>query len=298
MLILAFDTTSENGGAGIFRDSQCLASAAAAEYVTPTERAAGSMNYSVVLFQMVDHLLAQPGLKLRDIELFAVANGPGSFTGIRVGLAAALAWTQAFGRLLCGVSVLEAMVEEEHPETEWALPIADARRGEFFAAVFRPPRLGDRRSATGHPVLRDEAESQFPLRGVGEPAGSRFPVPGVGEGFLFKQEALEGLLSILGASGAVTCVARGHDIRAQALLAEMAVQEPRRSLENGVPAVLEREAGSRGAPGCVRRRTVSGTLVSAIARLALRAHAEGRLQSTVDAFYIRRPDAETRWQDD
>src|SRR2546429_3523592 len=127
MLVLAFDTTSEHGGAAIYRDLERLACA----------RNLGSANYSVTLFQMVEGLLAQLNLGLRDIELFAVATGPGCFTGIRVGLAAAQGWAQACGRPVRGVSVLEAMVEEARPEAVWAAPVLDARRGEFFVGLFR-----------------------------------------------------------------------------------------------------------------------------------------------------------------
>src|SRR5437762_3760123 len=127
MLVLAFDTTSGHGGAAIYRDLERLACA----------RNLGSANYSVTLFQMVEGLLAQLNLGLRDVELFAVATGPGSFTGIRVGLAAAQGWAQAFGRPVQGVSVLEAMVEEARPEAVWAAPVLDARRGEFFVGLFR-----------------------------------------------------------------------------------------------------------------------------------------------------------------
>src|SRR5579875_627579 len=75
MLILAFDTTSEWGGAGIFRDKECLGSAAHN----------GPANYSVSLFQEVERLLKESGRNLEQIDLFAAAKGPGSFTGIRVG---------------------------------------------------------------------------------------------------------------------------------------------------------------------------------------------------------------------
>src|SRR5208282_3239433 len=110
MLILAFDTTSEKGGVGIFRDAECLVS-------VPNEGPAN--RYSVTLFEMVEQALAQARLELREIELFAAANGPGSFTGIRVGLAAARAWGKAFDRKVRGVSVLEALINKACPGPDW-----------------------------------------------------------------------------------------------------------------------------------------------------------------------------------
>ncbi|HET7840321.1 MAG TPA: tRNA (adenosine(37)-N6)-threonylcarbamoyltransferase complex dimerization subunit type 1 TsaB [Terriglobia bacterium] len=133
MLTLAFDTTGEHGGAGLFRDGQCLGA------IENTERA----NYSVFLFEMVERLLAEAGTQISEVELFAVANGPGSFTGIRVGVAAAQGWATAFGRPVCGVSVLAAMAAQARIETEWAASIIDAHRGELYAGLFR------RRQAAG-----------------------------------------------------------------------------------------------------------------------------------------------------
>lgn len=130
MLLLAFDTTSENGGAGIYRDHECLAS---------TTNQGPANFYSVTLFQMVEQLLRQANLTLRDLELFAVANGPGSFTGIRVGLAAAQGWANALNRPVKGISVLEAMLDQAQPKTECAIPVLDARRGEFYLGLFRRP---------------------------------------------------------------------------------------------------------------------------------------------------------------
>lgn len=127
VLILSFDTTSEYGGVAIHRDRDCLA----------IQAAPVTGSYSIALFEIVDHLLSETRLRLRDIDLFAVANGPGAFTGIRVGLAAALAWGNALGRPVRGVSVLAALVEKGRPTTRRAVPILDARRGEFYAGSFR-----------------------------------------------------------------------------------------------------------------------------------------------------------------
>ncbi len=121
MLVLAFDTTSERGGAAIYRDSEPLAAVLNEE----------KPNYSVTLFQMVERLLERTRLSLQDMELFAVANGPGSFTGIRVGLAAAQAWSKATGRPARGVSVLEALVTEARAHG-LAEVLALTRKPTFF----------------------------------------------------------------------------------------------------------------------------------------------------------------------
>ena len=242
MLILVFDTTSEAGGAAIFQGEECLASVA-------NDGPANA--YSITLFQMVDRLVSEARAKapaqfesLADIELFAVTNGPGSFTGIRVGLAAAQGWAKAFGRPVRGVSVLEAMVEEGQPETELAIPILNARRGEFFLQAFRRVAEGD---------------------------VTRFSPSGVG--VVLKPEGVNRFVAEWASRGeSATCLVREHDCAAMGL---------RESL-----------------PVDLAWGKVQGTLLRAVARLALSAASRGELASPadLDAYYIRRSDAELNWK--
>ncbi len=238
MLILAFDTTSEHGGVAIYRGQDCRAS---------TLNQGPANYYSVTLFEMLDRMLGQAKVALRDIELFAVANGPGSFTGIRVGLAAAKAWAEAFRRPVKAVSVLEAIVEEARPEGDWAVPILDARRGEFFVGLFRR--------------LRQDSKDRFVADG---------------QGMVLKPSDLGSFLedrALGGRAGAtVTCLVREQDPVAQALCKSLSTD--------------------------LRWQSVPGSLLGAVARLAVQACQEGRLQTPaeLDAYYIRRPDAELNWR--
>ncbi len=188
MLILAFDTTSERGGAAIFRDRACLASLANQ----------GPPNYySVTLFQIVEQLLRQTDLSLPDIDLFAVVNGPGSFTGIRVGLAAAQGWATVLRRPVKGISALECMVEEARPAGDWVVPLVDARRGEFYLGLFRPKPAGPGKAFTaqGHDhVLKPDAVIRFFEE-------------------LSRKQSLR---------SQITCVVRDHDQPALALTAQLA----------------------------------------------------------------------------
>lgn len=134
MIVLAIDTTSQEGGAGVFRDATALA-------IEPNTSPANS--YSVTLFDLAERAVRKAGISWKDIDLFAASNGPGSFTGIRVGLAAAQAWARAFGRPAIGVSNLRAMAQAACPDAEWAAPIIDARRGEFYLGRFPHPSAVD-----------------------------------------------------------------------------------------------------------------------------------------------------------
>jgi tRNA threonylcarbamoyl adenosine modification protein YeaZ len=240
MLILAFDTTSEIGGAGIFRDAECRA-------WVPNDGPAN--RYSVTLFEMVDRALKLARLELREIELYAAANGPGSFTGIRVGLAAALAWAKAFDRRVRGVSVLEAMVGKVPLTSDWVFPILDGRRGEFFLGSFRRI-LANGLSVTPHGY---------------EPADG---------GWVLKPEALRTFVVDRIADGrSATCLVRAHDQAAIDLRASL--------------------------PASLNWQQVEGALVDSIAGIALREGQSGRpyVDANLDAYYIRRPDAEVNWKD-
>jgi tRNA threonylcarbamoyladenosine biosynthesis protein TsaB len=240
MLILALDTTSEKGGVGIFRDAECLAS-------VPNQGPANQ--YSITLFELVEQALAQAHLELREIDLYAVAHGPGSFTGIRVGLAAARAWGKAFERRVRGVSVLEAMVNKACLTTDWAFPILDARRGEFFLGAFR----------------RKPSELPSAVRQDYEPVDS---------GWVLKPESLRAFVEARLASGAsATCLVRAHDQAAGDLRASL--------------------------PSALNWQQVEGVLVDSIADLARKEEQSSRPcpDAKLDAYYIRRPDAEINWKD-
>jgi tRNA threonylcarbamoyl adenosine modification protein YeaZ len=255
VLVLAFDTTSERGGVAIYRDLECLAS-------TSNQ---GSASYSVTLFQMVDRVLAPFKLSLRDIELFAVATGPGSFTGIRTGVAAAQGWAQALGRPACGVSVLEAMVEEARPEADWVVPILDARRGEFFLGVFPRGRANQAPGSLrpGSPDRPAHPAGSWDYATPVEPDGPSHPAQP--PGLVLRRDSLRQFLEELTGGEhqreAICCVVRAHDSASQELRALL--------------------------PGRVRWQGVQGVLAGAVARLALLAHREGRLQSAaeLDAYY-------------
>ena len=218
MLILAIDTTSENGGVGLYANLDCLASV----------RNTGSTGFSVTLFQMVDQALKEGGAKLgkhpiplRDVDLFAAATGPGSFTGIRTGLAAVQGWATALGRPVVGVTILAAMAQEAQPPTEWTASIMDARRDEFYLALFR--------------------------RNIAE--GGNFFNP-AGEGMvLARGEVRKFLEEHLSLGKSVTCIGRDHDLAAQALRAELPDSTPWQTVHGflvGTIAQLGLEAHRRG----------------------------------------------------
>jgi tRNA threonylcarbamoyladenosine biosynthesis protein TsaB len=130
MLTLAVDTSTRAGSLAILRDRSVLRSVA----TCPSEPHASA------LFAELDRLLAELGLQTRDFDLFAAAGGPGSFTGLRVGLTAVKAFAEAFARPVTAVSTMEAIaVQAVTPAAPSGVifgPTLDARRGQVFGGIY------------------------------------------------------------------------------------------------------------------------------------------------------------------
>lgn len=119
-------------------------------------------NHSLELLPGLDQLLGQKGLSLGDMDAFAVTVGPGSFTGLRIGLATAKAWCQALDKPLISVSSLDAMAATA-TDSGYAAPVFDARRNEFYTALYR-----DGRRLTADRAI-SPAELTAELQKLGEP---------------------------------------------------------------------------------------------------------------------------------
>ena len=127
MLILALDTCDARGGVALLRDESVLY----AEPHSTTE------DYSSWLLPAVARILASGSLTLRDFDLYAVAAGPGSFTGVRVGLTTVKAWSEVYGRPIAAVSRLEAIAAQGTGSSPYVAAFIDARRNQIFAALYR-----------------------------------------------------------------------------------------------------------------------------------------------------------------
>lgn len=126
MLTLAIDTSTPSGSVAVLREDRVQAVLGIAAEET----------YSSRLFRHVKYLLAEMQLSLREFDLFAVAAGPGSFTGLRIGLTAAKGWAEVFSKQVVGVSVLEAIAAQATTPVALLVPLLDARRGQIFGAAY------------------------------------------------------------------------------------------------------------------------------------------------------------------
>lgn len=130
MLLLAVDTASRTGGLAVLKDGRSLG-----EISTASEE-----TYSSRLFRHLDFLLCELKLETRDFDVFAVNAGPGSFTGLRVGLTAVKAWAEVFGKPVVAVSGLEAVAAQASRASQDALiaSVVDAHRGQIYAGLYKP----------------------------------------------------------------------------------------------------------------------------------------------------------------
>lgn len=131
MLLLALDTSTPVGSLAVLRDGK-LAGVVSTFADEP---------YSTRLFRQLDFLLSELHLEMRKFDVFGVAAGPGSFTGLRVGLTAVKAWAEVFEKPIVAVSGLEAIAAQVKSDAESIAPVMDARRGQIYAALFRREAL-------------------------------------------------------------------------------------------------------------------------------------------------------------
>jgi tRNA threonylcarbamoyladenosine biosynthesis protein TsaB len=141
VLILAIDTCDAHGSVALAQDGVVLSS-------LPHD---SGEDYSTWLLPAVDHVLNAACRRLVDVELYAAAAGPGSFTGIRVALTTVKAWNEVFHKPIAAVSRLEAFAVQA-ADAKPGLPkivaaFCDGGRGQLYGAVYC--RAGDRYEPVG-----------------------------------------------------------------------------------------------------------------------------------------------------
>src|SRR5271168_3129828 len=124
MVTLAVDTTAEFGSIALADENG----------VREEVLVHAPQGFSGVIFGEIEALLERQRVRISDIELFAGASGPGSFTGVRVGLSAIKGLAEVFGRRVVAVSNLEALAE--FGESDARATVIDARRGEIYGALY------------------------------------------------------------------------------------------------------------------------------------------------------------------
>ena len=158
MLILAFESSARPASVALLRDGALLSQYSQCSQLT----------HSRTLLPMAEDMLKNAELSLEDVDLFAVAHGPGSFTGVRIGVSTVKGLAWAADKPCVGVSTLEAMAWHGTAVGGLICPVMDARRSQVYNALFeirdeKPVRLTEDR-----PIALDALAEE--LRRFGRPA--------------------------------------------------------------------------------------------------------------------------------
>ncbi|MDO5300512.1 MAG: tRNA (adenosine(37)-N6)-threonylcarbamoyltransferase complex dimerization subunit type 1 TsaB, partial [Clostridia bacterium] len=135
MNILMIDTSGPACGAALMRDGRLVYEA----------QLTGGRTHSQRIMPMVDEALAMSDMTVADIDLFGAVVGPGSFTGVRIGVSTVKAMAHAAGKPCVGIDALRALAANVAAFDGVVCPILDARAQQVYGAMFRagenPERL-------------------------------------------------------------------------------------------------------------------------------------------------------------
>ena len=127
MLTLAFESSAKAASVALVEDGRLVAQSMQCSGLT----------HSRTLLPMAEDMLKNCGRKIEDVDLFACAQGPGSFTGIRIGVSTVKGLAWAAEKPCIGVSTLEAMAWQVALGGGYICPVMDARRSQVYNALFK-----------------------------------------------------------------------------------------------------------------------------------------------------------------
>lgn len=127
MTILALETSSQAASCAIWRDDMLLGES----YVN------AGLTHSQTIMPMVEELLKSTRMDLKQVDIFAVSTGPGSFTGLRIGLSAVKGMAMALNKPCAAVSTLHGLAMNAVNVPGIIVPVLDARRKQVYAAAFK-----------------------------------------------------------------------------------------------------------------------------------------------------------------
>jgi tRNA threonylcarbamoyladenosine biosynthesis protein TsaB len=127
MRVLGIDTSTSCGSIGLIENEQMLC-----EYSLE-----GKASHSERVLKTIDRVLEDSGVSLGDIDGLVISTGPGSFTGLRIGVSAVKGLAFATGKPVAGVSTLDALAQNVRYSPYFICPLLDARKGEVYSALYR-----------------------------------------------------------------------------------------------------------------------------------------------------------------
>jgi tRNA threonylcarbamoyladenosine biosynthesis protein TsaB len=144
MKVLGIDTSTSCGSVGLIDDESVISEYLLNIPVTHAER----------LLSTIELVLKEAHMAIEDLDGWAVSLGPGSFTGLRIGVSAIKGLALATGKPVSGVSTLDALAYPIASTPYLICPILNARKGEVYAAFYRYEEGGRMRQESPHQVVK------------------------------------------------------------------------------------------------------------------------------------------------
>lgn len=306
MRILSVDTCLRAGGVASLNRGAVIAS----------EFSRSGEPYSSRLFNHLAALQAKTGLSPADYDLYAVASGPGSFTGVRVGITAVKAWAELYGKPVIGVSTLQAVAYQSHAvqslsghsallqsqsaqSSGCVCAVIDARRGQVFGGIYGV-RAASRELRT-HPGEAIALDHLAPATDPAATAVTNSAAPDVVafetfyEGVSSVPELLAELVNRVGAGSARAA----HSDAASNFPVSGDARKDSGRVEFVTPSLeIIRSAVEGGSFNGVRITEASEDLAPWVGRAGYEKYLFGEISDVLqlDANYIRRCDAEVYWK--
>ena len=163
MLTLAFESSAKAASVCLMRDAELIA-----QYTQCT-----ALTHSRTLLPMAEDMLKNTEISLQDVDLFAVAHGPGSFTGIRIGISTVKGLAWSLEKPCVGVSTLEAMAWHGLEAGGIVCPVMDARKNQVYNALFEivdgaPVRIREDRAISLDELIEDVRALSSPVLLLGD----------------------------------------------------------------------------------------------------------------------------------
>lgn len=146
MKVLGIDTSTSCGSVGLWADDRVISEYLLNIPVTHSERLLGA----------IEHLLREAGCPMEALDGWAISLGPGSFTGLRIGVSTAKGLSFATRRPVAGISSLDVLASQMAPTPYLICPILDARKGEVYTAFYRYDETNLLKRRSGYQAMRPE----------------------------------------------------------------------------------------------------------------------------------------------
>ena len=176
MRILGLDTSTSVASVAISEDGRIVAEDFYPRQGTG-ERSVAKSNHAEIILPLIDSVLQRAGVGLSEVTGIAVSVGPGSFTGVRIGLSTVKGLAYGTGMPAAGISTLQAIAARVAGFEGIVCPILDARKGEVYASVFR--KHGNQLERLTEDALMPILSFLWELRGLGKTVRCLFIGDGV-----------------------------------------------------------------------------------------------------------------------